>query len=97
MCGDPKALAWCWIHAYAENLNSNGYEDEDYNNVSPDELIDTAMINIESDSEWNEEYISKGGLLEGVSVDPTFWDKLAILKDREIPNDKRNSFFSCSC
>ncbi len=39
----------------------------------------------------------RGGAFEGFSVDPTFWDKLAIIKEIEIPDESRNSFFSCSC
>jgi hypothetical protein len=100
MVGDPKAMAWAWIYSYAQNLSRNGSDDEDdyYGSVSPEELIDTAMLNLEDDGEWPSHYISKGGLLESVSVDPIFWEKLAILKDLDsIPEQKKNNFFSCSC
>lgn len=94
MAGDPMAQAYEWIKAYADNLSDR---DHDGDHVTMDELIETAIDNVESTSKWGGEYLSKGGLLEGVSVDPTFWDKLAILKNIEIPQEKRNNFFSCSC
>jgi hypothetical protein len=96
LMGDPAAIAYEWIKGYAENLNRNNtYEDD--GSVTVDELIETALDNLESNSRWGGDYLSKGGLLEGVSTDPTFWDKLAILKEIEIPHEKRNNFFSCSC
>lgn len=101
LVGDPKAMAWAWIYSYAKGLGGSagwGDDDEDdYVEVTPEELIKTAMGNLETTDRWGGEYIVKGGLLEGVRVDPTFWDKLAILKDLDIPQDKRNNFFSCSC
>lgn len=100
MCGDPIALAYKWIESYLENLNDRITPDEDYNSepITMDELIETAMshINVES-GRWGGDYIVRGGAFEGFSVDPTFWDKLAIIKEIEIPNESRNSFFSCSC
>lgn len=105
----PKALAMLWIRAYANNLSGYEYgnydddedeEDQDlgsYYSISAEELIETALGNLnKSENEWND-YISKGGMLEGVGVDPTFWNKLSILCDREVPSNDRNNFFSCSC
>lgn len=105
MINHPKAVAQMWIEAYADGLSGyeygepeDEYEDEDssYYYVSATELIDTALHNLNNSGGWND-YISKGGMLEGVGVDSTFWDKLAILCDVEIPSNKRESFFSCSC
>ena len=93
--GDPVAEAWLWIKAYADSL-SGEYDDFEYT-VYPDELIDTAMSHVESESQWGGDYLVKGGLLEGKDVDPLFWDKLAILKEIEIPQSNRSSFFDCSC
>lgn len=67
----------------------------DYPPSDVDELINTAMSHVTDDG-WGD-YISRGGAFEGQYTDPTFWDKLAILKDLEIPQEKRNNFFSCAC
>lgn len=91
MAGDPMAQAYEWIKAYAENLTDRA-EDEV---VTMDELIETAMTHVDTSSRWGGDYISRGGAFEGFSTDPTFWDKLAILKNIEIPTEKRNNFFSC--
>lgn len=99
LLGDPQAMAYCWIEAYVKNLNSDGIDEEyDYGEVTIDELIDTAMINIEGgETLWAEGYLNKGPLLNGVSLDPTFWDKLSELKGLEIKEEKRNNFFTCGC
>lgn len=95
LCGDPQACAFAWIEGYAKNLSSDRDEDDDYyGRVTADELIETGLTWIGTD--WGD-HISKGGLLEGRSVDPVFWDKLAVLKGIEIPQENRNSFFCCSC
>lgn len=98
--GDPKALAFQWLTAYTENLNSlirSSYDMEDYNHsmLTVDEVI-RAGLNSTDPNSWNG-YISKGATFEGVSTDPMFWDKLSDLLEIEIPSHKRNSFFSCSC
>ena len=99
MCNDPVALAWMWILGYIENLNDMIQTDADdgdgwdHEPISVDEFINAAMANIEGG--W--ECIGRGGTFEGVSVDPTFWDKLALIKEIDIPEDNRNSFFTCSC
>jgi hypothetical protein len=100
MCGDPRALAYEWIKAYAENLSDRA-EGNGYNSapITVEELIQTAISHLpdeEGNSRWGD-YITRGGTFEGESTDPVFWEKLAILKDIEIPNDKRSNFFSCSC
>ena len=95
--GDPQALAFEWIRAYTENLNQyvRTDDDEEYNHplVTVSELIDVGL----SAAKGGWDYISRGGAFEGISVEPMFWDKLAILKEIEIEEDNRNSFFSCSC
>lgn len=101
ICGDPRAEAYEWISRYAENLSGSADpDDEDYygsQTVTAEELIETALSNIEEEADGWGDYITKGPLLEGVSVDPTFWEKLMILRDIEIPDEKQNDFFSCSC
>lgn len=97
MCGDPVALAYEWLKGYAENLNSQmetSSYGEDYAPITVEELIETGMSHVGDG--WGD-YISRGGSFEGVSLDMTFWDKLSIFKQIEIPQDNRNSFLSCSC
>lgn len=97
MVGDPQAVAFEWIRRYAENLNSR-LDDDDTRydgEVTAEELIEIGTEHATDSNSWN--YISRGGAFEGTSVDPLFWDKLAILKGIEIPQENRNSFFSCSC
>lgn len=103
MIGDPEAKqydAYKWIEAYAAQLSAQVTESYDYDEyrhdgVSVEELIEVGLSNIRDDG-WGD-YISRGGAFEGESVEPMFWDKLAIYMDIEIPHDKRGSFFSCSC
>lgn len=98
ICGDPAALGYAWIEAYNENLNNmlQGHREDDYEHygITVDELIDTALTHVEDG--WSD-YIVRGGVFEGFSMDPTFWDKLAALKGIDIPSDKRGTIFSCSC
>lgn len=103
MIHHPKAVAQMWIEAYADGLSGYEYgepedegEDSNYYSISYEELIETALHNLNNSGRWND-YISKGGMLEGMGVDSTFWDKLAILCDVAIPGNKRESFFTCSC
>lgn len=45
------------------------------------------------------EYLSQGGRWEGhrLTDSDAFWDAYATIKGMEIPEEKRHSFFSCSC
>jgi hypothetical protein len=100
LLGEDKAIALQWIRDYADSLceerdPSDPEGEWSGGTVTADELIDTAMGNLK-DGGWGE-YICKGGLLEGVAVSPEFWNKVAIYKGIEIPQDKRDNFFSCSC
>ncbi len=94
MLNDPVALAYEWIKAYTENLNAMIDEEED-SPVSVEELIEIGLENAKDP--YNGEYLSRGGAFEGVSLDPTFWDKLAQFKGITIPQEHRGSFFTCSC
>jgi len=101
ICGDPVALAYEWIRAYTENLNSRINQAEDGSLLTMKEVIETAMSHVNASDgpyAWGD-YITRGGAFEGVRIDPTFWDKLADFKQIEISHDKRNNFlsFSCSC
>ena len=43
------------------------------------------------------EYIMRGGLLEGESVPKEFWEHYEAVTRKKVSEDKRGSFFSCSC
>ena len=101
LMGDKKAEAYMWITRYVDNLNSmidesnaDEYAEYTHDRVTFDELIEHA--NSHQGEGWGD-YIVRGGVFEGVGIDPVFWDKYAILRD--IPRDEvnANSFFSCSC
>lgn len=96
MVGDPQALAYLWIEAYTENLNSM-IDSEDGSDLTVSEVIDVAMTHVRDNANTWGEYIVRGGAFEGFQMDPTFWDKLADLKQIDIPQRVRGSFFSCSC
>lgn len=86
----PSAMALERIREYAKSLGDGNHE------VTAEELIETALGNMESSNGWGD-YIVKGGLLEGVQVSDQFWTDLAIYKQIDIPEEKRGNFFSCSC
>lgn len=102
--GDEKALAWAWIKAYALNLKQEideylGDDDNGHEYVS-NRIEDEHDLMELADSHQNGgygDYLTVGGLFEGERVDPTFWDKYAIVRD--IPRDQieESGLFSCSC
>jgi hypothetical protein len=96
MCADPQALAYAWMTGYLDNLNSRIGSDDGHD-ITMDELIQTAMSHLDENSRWGGDYITRGGAFEGEGTDPTFWEKLAIFKGIDIPEEKRGNFFSCSC
>lgn len=69
-----------WIRNWAEEI-SVGYQD----------LINSAHSYIDSD-----EYMVRGGLLEGVNVKEGFWEHFEKLTGKSLGN-KEEHFFSCSC
>lgn len=110
LLGDPVAEAYAWIKAYAENLSGDDSDDEDDNYgcsqiITIEDLIHTGLTHLTKyipdaeESRWGGDYLSRGGLLEGERTDPTFWKKLAVFSELEIPDDEvdQGSFFSCSC
>lgn len=95
----PKQLAYQWIEDYANEI-SGSYHDyysdtTEYADITAEELIDTAKTHLKEGS-WGD-YIVYGGKFEGESLNPKFWDHLAIYLEQDIPEDRRRSFFSCSC
>jgi hypothetical protein len=100
LIGDPQACALQRIRDYAASLCQDPDPDDEYGEtggeVTAEELIATALGNLNAGSDWPD-YITKGGLLEGISVPDAFWNDLAIYQGITIPGAKRHNFFSCSC
>lgn len=76
-----------WIRDYAEELGL-GYGS----------LMQGAENYIYSreQGDWGE-YLSYGGLLEGVSTQPEFWEHYSNVTGKELNPDHKDNFFSCSC
>ncbi len=79
---DPKAESRRWIESYAASIP-----------VFYDELIRNAEYHLE-DSGY---YWSQGSRFDGVYLDDEFWDHYQVVTGTVVPEDKRGSFFSCSC
>lgn len=58
----------------------------------PDILIKAGLEYIQS-----KDYLCLGGLLEGLYTEDYFWADLEVLIDKEIKDDDRENFFTCSC
>ncbi len=103
LMGDEKAVAWAWIKAYALNLIQQideylGNDSDEYNqqNVIEDEYDLMTLADSHQDGKWGD-YMVVGGLFEGESIDPLFWDKYAIVRDVPREEVAADNFFSCSC
>ena len=70
-----------WIHNFA-----------DESGLDFDELMEAA-----GDFLNHGDYLSKGGDLEGHYVPNEFWDHYQVIKNEEVEEGQRGSFFSCSC
>jgi hypothetical protein len=70
-----------WLTDYAESLG-----------VTYQGLLSHAESYIEDDEYWCE-----GGRFEGESLPDDFWDHYEKATGKAVPNEKRWSFFSCSC
>lgn len=60
--------------------------------VEYDELIEHATEYLDHGSYWSE-----GGRFEGTNVPTDFWEHFQNVTGIESPDNKRRSFFSCSC
>lgn len=49
------------------------------------------------DGKWGGNFLCLGGLLEGESVPDEFWSHYDAVTGGVTPEDKRRSFFTCSC
>ncbi len=78
---DTKAESIRWLESYAASIP-----------VRYDELIENAGYYLE-----DEEYWCQGSRFDGVYLADEFWNHYQIVTGKSVPEDKRNSFFSCSC
>lgn len=92
---DPKTDSMAWIENYASSLSGVDYDDE-YRTITAGNLIEYAKTWIEPSSQWGGDYLVRGGLLEGVSTNPNFWDHFEVVTGLKAPHERPN-FFSCSC
>jgi len=76
-----KTLSKDWISLYAAGIG-----------VGTQELLDAAMDWIRS-----EDYFSRGGQFEGVTLPDEFWDHYEVVTNTVVIEMDRGSFFSCSC
>lgn len=83
--GDNLVTSRDWIERWAD-LNAIGYN----------ELMWNAKIWAESKSSWGDYWV-EGGRFEGVGLPDEFWDHYDRATGTKTPEDKRHSFFSCSC
>ncbi len=60
--------------------------------VDPDELIERARYFLRDGTYWSE-----GGRFEGEYLPDEFWGHYEIVTGTTVPEEQRESFFSCSC
>lgn len=75
-----QASSKLWLENYAQSLGLT-YED----------LMGGAQDFVSSG-----DYLCRGGLLEGVSVDDEFWPHYQVVTDTLVPRHKTTDFFTCS-
>lgn len=70
-----------WLREYASRID-----------VSFDALMEGA-------ANWlrHGDQLVGGSELEGVSTSPEFWTHYSIVSGRNVPDERRRNFFSCSC
>lgn len=76
-----KDQAERWLRDYAAAIG-----------VGFDKLVSSARDWIE-----HEEYLCQGGDLEGLYTSDEFWTHYATYTGDDVPKDKRENFFTCSC
>lgn len=79
--GAKNAKSTLWVTNFAQSC------DMDY-----DKLMDGADAYLA-----HGDYITGGSELEGQNVPDEFWLHYCILRGKEVPRDKQDSFFSCAC
>lgn len=90
---DKVKISKEWMIAYAEEINSWSYNEEDgYHPVTYQELMEAAKDYLSNGWYWN-----LGSRLEGESLHSDFWYHYEIISGENIEEDKQQSFFTCSC
>lgn len=79
--GDKLAASVEWIRAFAARLG-----------LTYDDLLEGAKA-----YHAGEGYMNRGELLEGQSVPDEFWPHFETVTGYKVDEDKRHSFFTCSC
>lgn len=76
-----------WIRDFADRVS-----------LHYDVLMDGAANWVATaNNRWGGEYLCFGGLLEGESVPDEFWTHYDAVTGNTTPEEKRGSFFTCSC
>jgi hypothetical protein len=84
--GDTEATSRDWIEKWAD-AHSIDYHD----------LMRHAEDWAASTSQWGGDYWTEGGRFEGTYLPKEFWDHYDRVTKTTTPEEKRESFFSCSC
>jgi hypothetical protein len=56
-----------------------------------------SLMEAANDFQEHDEYFSQGGKFEGIYVGVEFWEHYVAVTGKDVPGDKRENFFSCSC
>lgn len=88
-----------WIETYVSRINRDEYRDwmsGDYGTtpLTYEELMEAADDAATDPDGWN--YITKGPMLEGLSLDPRFWDHYQVVRGVTL-GKVPTLHFSCSC
>jgi hypothetical protein len=76
-----------WIRSFADRVS-----------LHYDVLMDGAAEWVRThDGKWGGKYLCFGGLLEGEYVPDEFWTHYDAVTGNVTPEEKRGSFFTCSC
>lgn len=82
-----------WIRSYASELDGGeGVLDYEVLMNGADDFIFSL-----TDVGGYGNYLTLGGLLEGVSTSPEFWEHYEKVRGIKVEENHKHSFFSCSC
>ena len=74
-----------WLRDFVERSDCPGYE-----------AVVAAAIGDEAER-WNDEYLHFSGQEAHGAIPREFWDHIEVVTGQKIPQEKRASYFSCSC
>lgn len=90
-----KSVSETWIHLFANQFTNYDKNDSGYgggSGLTYDDLVDGANDYLNHD-----EYLCRGGLLDGQYVPDEFWDHFENVTGRRVRERERGNFFTCSC